>query len=80
MCICRDTRWKTAAVRLGDHVTIGLGTIVGIGVEAGPRCQVGALSCVPKCSRLKGGATYVGTPVRELRPHEERSLDSPPLP
>ena len=44
---------KTAGVRLGDHVTIGLGTVVGIGVEAGARCQVGALSFVPKFSRLE---------------------------
>ncbi|MBI2186381.1 MAG: hypothetical protein HYU37_04575 [Acidobacteria bacterium] len=71
---------KTAAVRLGDHVTIGLGTVVGIGVDAGPRCQVGALSFVPKFSRLKAGVTYVGTPVRELRPNEERSLESHPFP
>jgi acetyltransferase-like isoleucine patch superfamily enzyme len=70
---------KTAAVRLGDHVTIGLGTVVGIGVEAGAGCQVGALSFVPKFSRLKPGTTYVGTPVRELRPNEKRPLDSHPL-
>jgi acetyltransferase-like isoleucine patch superfamily enzyme len=67
---------KTAGVRLGDRVTIGLGTVVGIGVEAGPRCQVGALSFVPKFSRLKPDTTYVGTPARELRSNENRSLDS----
>ena len=44
---------KTASVRLGDNVTIGLGSVVGIGVEAGPRSSVGALSLVPKFSRLK---------------------------
>jgi acetyltransferase-like isoleucine patch superfamily enzyme len=65
---------KTAAVRLGDHVTIGLGTVIGIGVEAGDRCQVGALSFVPKFSRLNADTTYVGTPVRELQPSEERTI------
>jgi acetyltransferase-like isoleucine patch superfamily enzyme len=65
---------KTAAVRLGDHVTIGLGTVVGIGVEAGDRCQVGALSFVPKFSRLNADTTYVGTPVRELQPSGERPI------
>ena len=65
---------KTAAVRLGDYVTIGLGTVVGIGVEAGDRCQVGALSFVPKFSRLNADTTYVGTPVRELQPSEERAI------
>ena len=70
---------KTAAVRLGDHVTIGLGTVVGIGVQAGARCQVGALSFVPKFSRLKADATYVGAPVRELQPDEASPLDSHPV-
>ncbi len=57
---------KTARVRLGRNTTIGLGSVVGIGVETGPNCQVGALSLVPKYSKLEGGATYVGTPVRRL--------------
>jgi len=33
---------RTARVRLGDDVTIGLGAVVGIGVEAFARSQVGA--------------------------------------
>jgi acetyltransferase-like isoleucine patch superfamily enzyme len=66
---------KTAAVRLGRNVTIGLGSVVGIGVEAGPGCQVGALSLVPKFSKLEAGATYVGTPVRRL----ERKRDPSPV-
>jgi acetyltransferase-like isoleucine patch superfamily enzyme len=69
---------KTARVRLGDYVTIGLGTVVGIGVDAGPRCQVGALSLVPKFSSLKPDTTYVGTPVRELCRNEGRPADGSP--
>jgi acetyltransferase-like isoleucine patch superfamily enzyme len=57
---------KTAPVSLGDRVTIGLGTVVNIDVEAGADCQVGALSLVPKHSRLDGGAVYVGIPVTRL--------------
>lgn len=57
---------KTAPVRLGRGVTIGIGSVVGIGVEAGPGAQVGALSLVPKFSRLEAGATYVGAPVRKI--------------
>jgi len=57
---------KTAPVRLGKAVTIGIGSVVGIGVEAGPKAQVGALSLVPKHSRLEAGATYVGAPARKL--------------
>jgi acetyltransferase-like isoleucine patch superfamily enzyme len=57
---------KTAAVRLGRNCTIGLGSVVGIGVSAGPGCQVGALSLVPKYTKLEADTTYVGTPVRKL--------------
>jgi acetyltransferase-like isoleucine patch superfamily enzyme len=57
---------KTGRVRLGDHVTVGLGATLGIGVEAGAGCQIGALSVVPKYSRLEAGATYAGVPVRRI--------------
>jgi acetyltransferase-like isoleucine patch superfamily enzyme len=57
---------KTATVRLGRNCTIGLGRVVGIGVSAGPGCQVGALSLVPKYTKLEANTTYVGTPVRKL--------------
>lgn len=46
---------KTASVRLGDRVTIGLGSVIEIGVEIGSDSQVGALSFVPKFTNLKGG-------------------------
>ena len=55
---------KTARVRLGRHVTIGVGSIVDIGVEAGDGCQVGTLSLVPKHTQLEAGATYVGIPAQ----------------
>jgi acetyltransferase-like isoleucine patch superfamily enzyme len=61
---------KTGRVRLGRGTTVGLGSVVGIGVETGPRCQIGALSLVPKYSKLEGNATYVGSPVRRLS-HED---------
>ena len=66
---------RTARVRLGDEVTIGLGTVVGIGVEAGARSQIGALSFVPKFARLEADTTYVGAPVRALRESEEASWE-----
>lgn len=58
---------KTAAVRLGKGTTVGLCTIVGIGVETGEKCQIGALSLVPKFARLEGNSVYVGTPVVRIR-------------
>jgi acetyltransferase-like isoleucine patch superfamily enzyme len=57
---------KTGHVRLGRFVTVGLGSMVGIGVDAGEKCQIGALSVVPKYSKLEGGAVYAGAPVRRI--------------
>jgi acetyltransferase-like isoleucine patch superfamily enzyme len=57
---------KTARVRLGDDVTVGVGSIVDIGVEIGPHTQIGAMSLVPKHARIPAGAIYAGIPVRRL--------------
>ena len=57
---------KTGCVRLGSNVTIGLGSVIEIGVEIGSDSQVGALSFVPKHSRLKGGIVYAGCPAMPL--------------
>lgn len=54
---------KTAHVRLGRNVTIGLGSVIEIGVEIGPDAQVGALSFVPKYAKLSGGVIYAGAPA-----------------
>jgi acetyltransferase-like isoleucine patch superfamily enzyme len=55
---------KTAGVRVGRNVTIGVESVIAIGVEIGDGAQVGALSYVPKFARLEPGHTYVGIPVR----------------
>ena len=60
---------KTAHVRLGRDVTIGLGSIIDIGVTVGDGCQVGALSLVPKHTTLESGAVYAGIPVRRIDRH-----------
>jgi acetyltransferase-like isoleucine patch superfamily enzyme len=57
---------KTASVRLGSNVTIGLGSVIEIGAEIGDGCQVGALSFVPKHTRLEDGAVYAGIPVQRI--------------
>jgi acetyltransferase-like isoleucine patch superfamily enzyme len=57
---------KTSRVRLGDNVTIGLGSVIEIGVEVGSNSQVGALSFVPKFTKLAGGHVYAGTPALPL--------------
>lgn len=55
---------KTAHVRLGRGVTVGLGSIIGIGVTAAEGSQIGALSVVPKFTRLEANSVYAGVPVR----------------
>jgi acetyltransferase-like isoleucine patch superfamily enzyme len=66
---------KTARIRIGDHVTIGLGSVVEIGAEIGSNCQIGALSFVPKYNRLPGDAVYAGSPVKRI---EHTVSDRPP--
>lgn len=62
---------RTASVRLARGVTVGINANIEIGVEAGEECQIGAMSAVPKFSRLDGHSTYVGAPVRKLEARRE---------
>lgn len=64
---------KTAPVRLGRHVTIGINSVVGIGTTIGDGTQVGALSVVAKYSELEPHAVYAGAPARRI----ERPARSP---
>lgn len=57
---------KTAGVRLGHDVTIGLGSVIEIGVDVASHCQVGAMSLVPKHMKIPAGSVYAGIPVRRL--------------
>lgn len=59
---------KTGHVRLGPSVTVGLESVVGIGVTAGAHCQIAAMSVVPKHTTLEAGAVYAGAPVRLMPP------------
>lgn len=58
---------KTGRVRLGRGAMVGLGTLLDIDTEVGDGCQIGALSVVPKHSRLEAGATYAGIPAERLK-------------
>jgi len=61
-----DGMLKTAGVRVGSRVTIGLGSAIDIDVNIGDGCQIGALTLVPKHTRLDADAVYVGIPARKL--------------
>lgn len=65
---------KTAPIHLGTGVTIGLGSVIGIGVTAGDHAQVGALSLVLKHAVLDANGVYAGCPVQRISvaaPHED---------
>ena len=57
---------RTGSVRLGRGVTIGLGSIVEIDTDVAEGCQIGAMSFVPKHSRIVEPGVYVGTPAARL--------------
>ena len=65
---------KTGPVRLGRFVTVGLGSMVGINVEAGEKCQIGAMSAVLKGTKLDANAVYVGVPVRKVERNDPAAV------
>jgi acetyltransferase-like isoleucine patch superfamily enzyme len=75
---------KTGRVTLGRGVTVGLGSVVDIDVVVGDGCQIGALSLVPKHTRLAARGVYAGVPVKPLAHHDavarDRRLTAPASP
>jgi acetyltransferase-like isoleucine patch superfamily enzyme len=62
----------TGRVRTGRDVTLGTGSVIGIDVDVGDGAQVGALSLVPKHSRLAAHTVYFGIPVHPSVVNAER--------
>jgi acetyltransferase-like isoleucine patch superfamily enzyme len=58
---------KTASVHLGRNTTMGVGSIVNIGVTTGPNCEIGALTLVPKHMQLEADSVYTGIPAKRIR-------------
>jgi acetyltransferase-like isoleucine patch superfamily enzyme len=65
---------KTGPVRLGRFVTVGLGSMVGINVDAGEKCQIGAMSAVLKGTKLDANSVYVGVPVRKVERNDPAAV------
>jgi acetyltransferase-like isoleucine patch superfamily enzyme len=57
---------RTAPLRIGPGSTLGVGSVLEIGVVIGARCQLGAMTFVPKYARLNDATVYVGIPARAL--------------
>jgi acetyltransferase-like isoleucine patch superfamily enzyme len=55
---------RTAPVKLGNNVTVGVRCLIDIGVVVGSNCQLGAMSLVPKHQVLESGGVYIGIPAR----------------
>lgn len=58
---------KTGRVHLGRNTTVGVNSIVEIGVTTGANCEIGALSFVPKNLTLEADAIYAGIPAKRIR-------------
>jgi acetyltransferase-like isoleucine patch superfamily enzyme len=56
---------KTGRAKLGDRVTIGIGTVIDIDVEIAEGSQIGALSFVPKHTKLPSGV-FGGVPAHRI--------------
>ena len=65
---------KTGTVKLGRYVTVGLGCMVGINVEAGEKTQIGAMSAVLKGTTLEANSVYVGVPVRKVERNSREAV------
>jgi acetyltransferase-like isoleucine patch superfamily enzyme len=65
---------KTGPVKLSRFVTVGLGSMVGINVEAGEKCQIGAMSVVLKGTTLDAESVYVGVPVRKVERNSQLAV------
>ena len=50
----------TARTVIGPNVMIGNSAVLGIGVKVGEGAQVGALTVVPKYTRITAGTVYLG--------------------
>jgi serine acetyltransferase len=66
----------THAVRVGQNVTIGVGSVVMMGATIGDGCHVGALSFVPKGACHNRGVSYVVIPVQPIGTQHEKHPDT----
>lgn len=57
---------------IGDRVLVGMGSIVMDGAVVEDDVVIGAGSLVPPGKRLESGHLYVGRPVKQIRPLEEK--------
>ena len=60
---------------IGNHVLVGMGSILLDGVVVEDDVMIGAGSLVPQHKRLESGYLYLGSPVKQVRPLKEAELE-----
>lgn len=58
--------------RIGNHVLVGMGSIIMDGVVVEDEVVIGAGSLVPPGKVLESGFLYVGSPVKKARPLNDK--------
>lgn len=60
---------------IGNRVLVGMGSILLDGVIVEDDVMIGAGSLVPPGKRLEKGYLYLGSPVKQIRPLNEKELE-----
>lgn len=60
---------------IGNRVLVGMGSILLDGVVVEDDVMIGAGSLVPPGKRLEKGYLYLGSPVKQVRPLNEKELE-----
>lgn len=67
--IMEGTALAHAAIRIGDHATIGTNAVIMAGVTVGENAVVAAGAVVPKFTQIGPGEVWAGVPARKLDKH-----------
>jgi acetyltransferase-like isoleucine patch superfamily enzyme len=66
---------KAWPVRVGKRAVIGINTVVGPGVEIGDNSAVGAMSFVPKLTKIPANEAWGGVPARPIKHYAEDEFE-----
>lgn len=68
-------RIKAQPVVVGRRAVIGINSVVGPGVEIGDHSAVGAMSFVPKGTKIPPNEAWGGVPAKLIKRYDERQLE-----
>jgi acetyltransferase-like isoleucine patch superfamily enzyme len=67
---------KAERVIMRKRAVLGINSVVGPGVEIGENSAVGAMSFVPKGTRIPANETWGGVPARLIKRFDEREAET----